>query len=118
MTGVLDVVVAFLLVVGTFWNLLAALGLQQFEDVFARMHAATKAATLGVAMVLLGAALSLDSPGDTAKLLLVVVLQFVTMPVSSHMIGRATYRTGTELAAGTTIDELAESGLGTPHRDR
>ena len=116
MSGALDVVVALLLLAGTFWNLLAALGLQQFPDVFARMHASTKAATLGLVLVLLGAALASGNPGDAAKLLLVVVLQFVTMPVSAHMIGRATYRAGTELAAETTIDPLAEAGLGTPHR--
>lgn len=115
MTGALQVVVALLLITGTLWTLLAGIGLQRFDDVFSRMHAATKAATLGVLLVLGGAALALDSPGDTAKLLLVAVLQLVTMPVSAHMLGRATYRAGTELAAGTTVDELAEAGIGAPH---
>jgi multicomponent Na+:H+ antiporter subunit G len=104
---VLDVVAAVLVLTGVALGIAAGLGLQRFPDVFARMHAATKPATLGLVLVLAGASLRVDDAGDVAKLLLVAALQFVTAPVGAHMIGRAAYRAGTELSPTTSCDELA-----------
>ncbi len=109
----MDVIVASVLVIaGVGLSLVAGLGLQRFPDVFARMHAATKPATLGLVLVLAAAAVRVDDPGDVAKLLLVVALQFLTAPVAAHMIGRAAYRAGTELSPTTTTDELAAARRG------
>jgi multicomponent Na+:H+ antiporter subunit G len=102
-----DVVAAALLLVGVALAVVAAVGLHRFPDVFARMHAATKPATLGLLLVASGAALRVDHAGEVAKLALVVVLQFVTAPVAAHMVGRAAHRAGTELSADTVLDELA-----------
>lgn len=102
-----DAIAAVLILVGVALALTAGLGLQRFPDVFARMHAATKPATLGLVLVLVGAALRVEDRGDVAKLLLVLVLQFITAPVGAHMVGRAAYRAGTELSPTTSIDELA-----------
>jgi multicomponent Na+:H+ antiporter subunit G len=104
---VLDVVSAVLLLGGASFTVLAAIGLQQFDDVFARMHAATKAITLGLVLVAVGAALQLESGGDVAKLLIAAALQLVTAPVAAHMVSRAAYRAGTELSPRTAVDELA-----------
>ncbi|MGH9153349.1 MAG: monovalent cation/H(+) antiporter subunit G [Acidimicrobiales bacterium] len=105
-----DVVSSALLVAGTSLAVIAGIGLQRFPDVFARMHAATKPATLGLVLVLAGAALRMERAGEVAKLLLVVALQFVTAPVGAHMVGRAAYRAGTELSDATEVDELAARG--------
>jgi len=104
----LDLAAAAFLLAGTSLLVIAGIGLHRFDDVFARMHAATKTVTLGLSLVCLGAALQVDDPGDRVKLLLVASLQFLTAPIGSHMLGRAVYRSGTELAEGTTVDELAE----------
>lgn len=103
-----DAIVAALLLLGAALAFLAGLGLLRFPDVFARMHAATKPATLGLLCVLIGAAIALDDPAARGKLLLVAVFQFVTVPVGAHMISRAAYHSGTELHADTVVDELAE----------
>jgi multicomponent Na+:H+ antiporter subunit G len=104
---ILQVVAGAMMSVGAVLALIAAIGLQRFPDVFARMHAATKPATLGMALIVGGAALLVPDIGSTAKLLLAIFLQFITAPVGSHLVGRAAYRAGTELAEGTSIDELA-----------
>ncbi len=101
-----DAIAGVLILVGVALAVTAGLGLQRFPDLFARMHAATKPATLGLVLVLAGAALRVEEPGDVAKLLLVLVLQFITAPVGAHMVGRAAYRAGTELSPATTVDEL------------
>jgi multicomponent Na+:H+ antiporter subunit G len=102
------VIASTLLFTGVGLSLLAGIGLHRFPDVFARMHAATKPATLGIVLVLAGAAIEVDQPRDAAVLLLVAALQFITAPVGAHMVGRAAYRAGTELSPETSIDELAE----------
>ena len=107
-----EIAVSVLLLTGVALAVLAAVGLQQFDDVFARMHAATKPATLGLVCILVAAALSLSDKSNVTKLLLVVVLQFITAPVGAHMVGRATYRAGTELSDRTEIDDLAAEMLG------
>jgi multicomponent Na+:H+ antiporter subunit G len=106
---VIDIVAGVLLVSGSLLALLAAVGLHRFPDVFARMHAATKPATLGLLLVVIGAALRVDEGRAVTKLLLVAAFQFLTAPVAAHMIGRAAYRAGTELSPETSIDELAEA---------
>lgn len=104
---ILEVVGGAMLLVGAVLALIAGIGLQRFPDVFARMHAATKSATLGLALVAGGAALLVPDVGSTTKLLLVIALQFATAPVGSHLVGRAAYWSGTELASETSVDELA-----------
>lgn len=102
-----EIVSSVLLLAGVVLAVTAGIGLHRFPDVFARMHAATKPATLGLLLVLAGAALQAGDAGDVAKLVLVGVLQLVTVAVGSHMVGRATYRAGTELSPDTVLDELA-----------
>ena len=105
-----NVVSSALILMGVALAVLAGIGLHRFPDVFARMHAATKPATLGLVLILSGAALQVEEPGDVAKLLLVIGLQFLTAPVGAQVVGRAAYRAGTELSPETSIDELADSG--------
>lgn len=104
----LDVVSAVLLLSGVSLAVIAGIGLNRFPDVFARMHTATKPATLGLVLTLSGAALQMDEPGDVAKLLLVAFLQFVTAPVGAHMVGRTTHQSGGQLDPDTVVDELGQ----------
>ena len=104
---IVEVIGGAMMVVGAALAVIAGLGLHRFPDVFARMHAATKPATLGLALVLGGATLLVDDIGSRTKLLLVIALQFITAPVGSHLVGRATYRAHTELSSETAVDELA-----------
>lgn len=103
-----EIIAAVCILAGATFTFLGALGLQRFPDVFARMHAATKSATLGMGLVLAGVGLVVPDPSVAAKLLVVAGLQFVTAPVTAHMVGRAAYRAGTELSADTVVDELDE----------
>lgn len=104
----IELIASVLVVGGAVLALLAAIGLQRFEDVFARMHAATKPATLGLILILSGAALLLPIPGAFAKLILVILLQFITAPIAAHLVGRAAFRTGKELSPETLVVEEAE----------
>jgi multicomponent Na+:H+ antiporter subunit G len=103
---ILDVLAGVLLVLGAVLCAVAGIGLLRLPDVFARMHAATKPATLGLLLIALGAILRVGSE-DLVELLLVISVQFLTAPVGAHMVGRAAYNAGGQLGPDTAFDELA-----------
>jgi multicomponent Na+:H+ antiporter subunit G len=103
---VLDVVSSALLLGGVALAVVAGIGLLRFPDVFSRMHAATKPATLGLLMVCLGAVLVVEDGSHRTKLVLVAVFQFLTAPVAAHMIGRAAYRAGQGDLDDLVVDDL------------
>lgn len=103
----MDVISAALMALGAAFSLLAGVGLHRFDDVFARMHAAGKASTLGLLLIVLGAALRLTALGEVLKLGLVAVLAVITIPAGVHLIARAAWRAGTELSDATSFDEVS-----------
>lgn len=107
--AVIDVLVAVLLLLGAGLNLIAAIGLHRLPDVFCRMHAATKPASLGLLCVVAAAAVALGDLRSATKLALVAVLQFTTNPVGGHMVGRAAWKAGAQHVLGPA-DSRAGSG--------
>ena len=83
--------------------LLSALGVVRFTDVLARLHALAKASTLGLLLILVGAAANLDDLNDRTSVVLAAVLQLLVSPPASNMVSRATYLAGSR--AGYVIDE-------------
>jgi multicomponent Na+:H+ antiporter subunit G len=102
---VVDVIARVLVVFGCSLILLAGIGIVRFHHVLARMHAAAKAPTLGILSIALGVVLSVRTAAAAFTLLLVVMLQLVTAPVGSHLLGRAIYRKVE--GSVDTVDELA-----------
>lgn len=94
--------------VGGVLILLGSVGVVRFDDTLARTHALTKATSLGIVLVLLGAAYHVDTTRDSVLLVLTAVLQVLTTPVAGHLIGRAVYRSGL-VTRVDAVDELAQS---------
>lgn len=108
-----DVVVGALAVIGGLFVLLAGAGTLRFPDLFARMHAATKASTVGILSVAVAGAIAID--GGAAKSLLAAAVIFVTAPSAAHFIGRAAYRAeGVDyrLDAGDALATLLDEDTG------
>jgi multicomponent Na+:H+ antiporter subunit G len=101
----MELLASIVVLAGSVLMLSAAVGMMKFGDLFARMHAATKPATLGLMLILSGAALMMPGVDAVMKLLLVVLLQFITAPVGAHLLGRASFRSGIGLDPDTQIDE-------------
>lgn len=91
---------------GCLWALIAALGIVLFPDLLTRMHAASKAATLGAACILVAVAVHFAETGVTMRVILTSGFLFLTAPVAAHVIGRAGYFSGIDLSRDTVIDEL------------
>lgn len=102
--------VAFLLVAGGAFCAIAGLGLWRLPDLLIRMHASSKAGTLGCGLVLLGTALASADLSVASRAALAVLFLAITAPIASHLIGRAAYRAGTPLSERMVVDELAAAG--------
>lgn len=102
----LELLTALCLVLGAGFALVAALGVVRMPDVFMRMHAATKAGTLGASLILLAAALHVDGIGITSRVIATILFLLLTAPVAGHIIGRAAYFRGTPLWKDTRADAL------------
>ena len=86
--------------------LVAAVGVLRMPDLLMRMHAATKAGTLGAGLLLGAVAAYYEQLGVTMRAGATIVFLLLTAPVAAHMIGRAAYVVGIELWEGTLLDEL------------
>lgn len=99
------ILVALLMLGGTAFMFIAAIGLLRFPDLYTRMHAVTKAGTLGIGLLLLAAAVAFSSLSLTTRALVAFLFVLLTAPVSAHMIGRAGYLGGVSLWEGTAFDD-------------
>ncbi|WP_341886666.1 Na+/H+ antiporter subunit G [Variovorax sp. YR752] len=85
-----EVIVAALLVVGGVFTLVGAIGMLRFPDFYMRLHAPTKATTLGVGGVLLASlALSWWRGEFGVHELLITLFLFITAPVSANLMAKA-----------------------------
>ncbi|GAB3603214.1 monovalent cation/H(+) antiporter subunit G [Microbacterium aureliae] len=109
MSEILDIVALVLILAGSLLCLTAAIGLLRFRDVTTRLHAATKPQVLGLLLICVAVALSLESWAVVAFLMPVMLIQLATAPLSAHMVGRQAYRNGTFDATDLVVDELAGS---------
>jgi multicomponent Na+:H+ antiporter subunit G len=100
-----------LVLIGSLLVLLAGIGILRFDDVLARMHALAKASTLGVVLVLLGAAISLHDANDITSLVLAAVVQILASPPASNMLSRATYLARDIPQRIDVVDEGASGSL-------
>ncbi len=103
-----------LLGVGAALMALAGIGVLRLPDVYARLQAGTKAASLGLACVFVGTAVLLPGASVAVKLGLALVFQLLTAPLAAHVIGRAAYRAGIP-AWRLELDELRDR-VSTPPR--
>ena len=98
------------LLAGSLFVLVAALGLLRLPDLLMRMHAATKAGTLGAGLLLVGVAVSTPETSVMARALATFVFLLLTAPIAARLIARAAYLSGeARLWDRTCVDELAEA---------
>jgi multicomponent Na+:H+ antiporter subunit G len=92
--------------IGAFFILIAGLGLVRMPDLFLRMSASTKAATLGVGCTLLGVALYFGDFATFIRAGAIITFLLLTAPIAAHLLGRAAYQDGVLLWKGTVFDDL------------
>lgn len=109
-----DYIEIAMLLFGAFFMFVASLGVLRLVDFYTRIHAPTKAATLGLAFFLTALAIHIRSTTGVAKALLAMLFIGMTAPAGAHIFARAAYRNRVRPAA--KIDEYAP--LATRHEER
>ena len=107
MTALIDWITAALMFTGLVFCLIASFGLVRMPDLYNRMQAATKAGTLGVALVVIGVALKFATSTVLLEATLIIGFFFATAPIASHLVARAAYGIGIRLDERTNRDDLA-----------
>ena len=106
---VLSVVVAIMLVAGGIFTFLAALGIVRLPDVYTRMHAASKAGTVGSGLMLFAAGIhSLDAAIFT-RALAGFIFFVLTAPIAAHLIARAAHEAGYRFSRHAVLDEMRDA---------
>ena len=87
----LDFLLSLLILVGAGFTLVGSLGLVRLRDFYSRLHAPTKASTLGVGSLLIASALffSFKDDGLSVHEVLVTLFLFITAPVGAHLMAKA-----------------------------
>ena len=91
MTFIVEALVSLLLVAGGFFTLVGSFGLVKLTDPVSRLHAPTKATTLGVGALLVASVVyaAAGAPPLSFHELLITVFLFLTAPVTAHFIAKA-----------------------------
>lgn len=112
MTGpIVSGIVAMLLIVGTFFLGIGTIGLLRFPDVYNRLHATSKATTLGAASMFLAGFVWFGPGGAGLPSIVGIVFLFLTAPTGAHMISRSAQRMGVEFfGPGGWPEEPPEPG--------
>jgi len=123
-----ELVISLLLVIGGVFGLIGSIGLLKLRQPMQRLHAPTKATTVGVGAVLLAsiiyAATVLDDP--SWQEVLIVVFLFITSPITANFLSKTHLHrtippdslppTGTDSPWATLDTEDAAKGRDADHR--
>jgi len=104
--ALVNIVVGLMIVGGAAFSLVAAIGINRLPDVYSRMHAASKAGTLGSGVILLALALHADDAATVMRAVAGFVFLLLTGPVAAHLLAKASYEAGYRLWDKSVKDEL------------
>ena len=96
----IEILAGLLILAGAGFTLIAAIGIVRLPDLLTRMHASTKAGTLGSILVLTALAVVFATGPVVAKTVATILFLLLTAPIAAHMIGRAYVRTEKETHKG------------------
>ncbi len=89
MINIIEVGGYFFIFLGILFLLLSSIGLLRMPDTISRMHAGTKASTLGTILVIIGAIFL--APHLWFKLILLALFVLLTNPLSASIVAKSSY---------------------------
>ena len=101
-----EIFVAIFSLSGAIFILLASIGLLRMPDAYLRISVTTKAATLGIGLLLIAAAIHFQNFSITTRVLAIILFILLTAPISGHLIGRASYFSGVKLWKDSIMDDM------------
>ncbi|EAV40611.1 MULTISPECIES: monovalent cation/H(+) antiporter subunit G [Roseibium] len=106
MNAAVEIITGIMLIIGASFALVASIGIIRLKDVYMRMHAASKAGTLGSGVMLLALAVHASDLAVVTRAIAGVVFFLLTAPISAHLLAKAAYAAGYRPCADTKVDAL------------
>ena len=103
-----DFIIMFLSTLGAVFILIASIGVYKMPDFYSRLSVTIKAATLGIACILIAAVLYFSDFSVTTKAIAIMFFLLITSPVAGFLISKVAYMTGTKLWKDSIMDELKD----------
>jgi len=100
------VVVSVLLLGGSLFCLVASVGIIRLPDIYSRMHAASKAGTVGSGLLLLAAGIHAQDFSTLARALAGFLFFILTAPISAHLLAKTAHNAGYFLSTLSVRDDL------------
>lgn len=104
--AVIQLVLIVLVLAGSGFALIAAIGIWRLPDALMRMHASSKSGTLGGSLLFFAVAIGVGEFGTVVRALAGVAFLLFTTPIASHLIARATYLLGVPRDPSQVRDDL------------
>ncbi len=101
-------IAGILLVLGAFFMLIASIGMVKLPDLYMRIHAATKAPSLGIFLMMVGIIVYFLNWWTSIEGVVVILFVFITAPIGSHMISKVAHKMGVEKYKATITDEMEQ----------
>jgi multicomponent Na+:H+ antiporter subunit G len=97
-----NIIIYALILSGSFFILVAAIGLVRFRDLYSRLHAGTKAPSFGIFLIVLGVSIYFNTPAVYIKSLFIVFFIYLTAPLAAHAIVKSYKDKDEEPRAGSS----------------
>ena len=117
MSLVIDVLAWAALLAGGFFALVSAAGMLRMPDLFTRMHAASVNDTLGVGFLTLGMLLQTGEWGVGVRLVIILIVLYVTGTVTVHALARAALHDGQRPLLAGSDGRLRPTDIATLYPD-
>ena len=106
----IELVVSIFLVVGALFVFIGSLGLAKLTDFYTRLHAPTKATTLGMGCLLIASAILMTYQQGYLSLheLLITLFLLITAPVTAHMLAKTAMHHKLQITKKTEDKELSK----------
>ncbi|AJY47245.1 monovalent cation/H(+) antiporter subunit G [Martelella endophytica] len=106
MAYVVAILVSVLMLGGSAFALTAAIGILRLPDLYTRMHAASKAGTVGAGLIFLAVGIHSGDIPTFVRALAGILFFILTAPISAHLLARAAHEIGYPLYEKTVLDDL------------
>jgi len=108
MSFTFELIISVLLILGGLFVLVGSIGLLRLQDLYVRLHAPTKATTLGLGSILLASIVYMyDSQGYISiNELLITLFLVITAPVTAHILAKAAMHNKVKVMPRTRNPEL------------
>ncbi|MGB7286095.1 MAG: monovalent cation/H(+) antiporter subunit G [Salaquimonas sp.] len=104
----IDFIAGTLVIIGAFFAFIASIGLIRLPDIYSRMHAASKAGTVGSGLMMIALTVTAGDTGTAIRALAGLVFFIMTAPIAAHLLARAAYNIGYPLWEGSVVNEMSE----------